>query len=105
MGGENRRGWVTPEAQTFFEQLGVRVRFVREAAGISQQDLATQVGVTRVTITQYESGQQHMGFISLYRIGRALDLDVWTLLPSEWDMGEVPTRYAPPLLGRNGGEK
>jgi transcriptional regulator with XRE-family HTH domain len=95
MGGESRRGWVTQEAQMFFEQLGDRIRFVREAAGMSQQTLATQIGVTRVTYTMYENGKQHMGFISLYRIGRALDLDVWTLLPSEWDMGAVPERYAP----------
>jgi transcriptional regulator with XRE-family HTH domain len=86
---------VTPEAQEFFEQLGDRIRFVREVAGLSQQEMATRIGVTRVTMTMYESGKQHMGFISLYRIGRALDLDVWTLLPSEWDMGVVPARWQP----------
>jgi transcriptional regulator with XRE-family HTH domain len=36
--------------------VGDRIRYARRQLGLSQQDLATRVGVTRSTIIQWESG-------------------------------------------------
>src|SRR5215210_2934734 len=74
-------------------------RRLREEAGITQTDLATAIGVSRVTISRYESGRRRPR-------GKAL-LDYISLLSSlnpsalEWPFGPGPSDS---LTGRSAGQ-
>ena len=49
---------------------------------MSQEDLAAQVGVSRASITQAESGQQKLPLQSLYLIAGVLGVAIADLLPT-----------------------
>lgn len=51
----------------------------REAAGMTQEQLAEKVGVTRQAIGQYETGINRPSVDVAKAIGKELDFD-WTLL-------------------------
>jgi transcriptional regulator with XRE-family HTH domain len=46
------QGWKRP----YLEQVGPRLRELREAAGLSRPELAAQVGMTRSSIRKLEAG-------------------------------------------------
>ena len=39
------------------QDLGARIRAARQAAGLSQEKLAEQLGLTRQAVTKWETGQ------------------------------------------------
>ena len=41
------------------ETLGERIRATRQAAGLSQEKLAEQLGLTRQAVTKWETGVSH----------------------------------------------
>lgn len=58
------------------EHLQNRVRFARRRAGLSQQMLAEQTGVSRQTIISLEKGDYDPSVLLAIRISRALGLRV-----------------------------
>lgn len=61
--------------------LGDRLRKAREVAGLSQQQLATELGVARRTISAYEVGE---------RTPRAVVVRAWAIrcsVPENWLLG------------------
>ena len=64
---------------TIFD-TGERIRDLRMAAGLSQEQLAEQASLNRVTIAKYESGRIEPGAQALSRIADALDVSVDVLL-------------------------
>lgn len=40
--------------------MGAKIRIVREALGLTQDDLATRVGLNRTSVTNIEAGRQRL---------------------------------------------
>ena len=62
------------------ENIGARIRSKRESLGMTQQELAEMVNVTRYTISRYENGETEVGVITLNNIADALSVTVLWLL-------------------------
>jgi len=57
-------------------QIGTRIREVRRARGISQQQLAQQVDISVRTLRAYEKNECVPDVVTLQRIATALDFPV-----------------------------
>ena len=62
------------------KKIGARIRIKRESLGMTQQELADMVNVTRNTISRYENGETEVGVITLNNIADALSVIVLWLL-------------------------
>lgn len=75
--------------------LGARIRSARLAQGLTQDQLARAVGVTRSAVAQWETGRAGQVGGNLARIGRVLGTSAAYLLNGE----ELPGAASPPLRG------
>jgi ribosome-binding protein aMBF1 (putative translation factor) len=57
-------------------ELGEQVRRLREARGMSQQELARRAGTSQPAIARLEAGGVDPRLETLHRLGRALDADL-----------------------------
>ena len=62
------------------QDLGARIRAARQAAGLSQEKLAEQLGLTRQAVTKWETGQSAPSTENLLRLAEVLGVPVSTLL-------------------------
>ena len=70
------------------EKIGARIRIKRESLGMTQQELADMVNVTRNTISRYENGETEIGVIMLKNIADALSVTVlWLLFGFDYENG------------------
>lgn len=67
--------------QEFYVEVGRRIRQARENLGISQQELASQVSLTRTSVTNIEKGRQKFLAHTLVDLASALQVDLMSLLP------------------------
>lgn len=71
-----------PDAtRRLYGRLGERLREIRIASGMTQQQVATVIGTSRPSISNIESGRQHIKIDVLYRLAAALNVDVRDVLP------------------------
>lgn len=70
---EARNQWLT--------ELAVTLRRARELAGLSQLQLAEQVGCDASTICNWEAGRRRPNLATLFDVAVALNLDPGGLLP------------------------
>jgi transcriptional regulator with XRE-family HTH domain len=56
----------------FLERVGFRVRELRQAAGLTQAQLAAKCGLHRTFIGSVERGERNVALLSLRRIAAAL---------------------------------
>ena len=70
---------------------GERIRELRIAAGLSQEELAELSSLNRVTIAKYETGRIEPGAQALSRIADALDVSTDAILGKS-DTPEVSSR-------------
>jgi transcriptional regulator with XRE-family HTH domain len=56
--------------------VGQRIRTFRQAANLSQTELADQIGVTFQQVQKYENGTNRVGTGRLMHIARALDVPI-----------------------------
>lgn len=66
--------------QKILENIGNRIRKERIKCGLSQSQLAYEVGVSLRQIQRIESGQVRFGIIYLHRIADVLNTDCKSLL-------------------------
>ncbi len=52
--------------------MKTRIKYLRQELGISQQDLAKQVGVTRQTINALENGRYNPSLLVAHKITKIL---------------------------------
>jgi DNA-binding XRE family transcriptional regulator len=75
--------------------VGKRVREARDAAGLSQAQLAKRIGVTRPSVANLEAGRQDMNITRIAGILVALGLDLGSLI-KPGDLPELPPPPPPP---------
>ena len=63
--------------------MQVNVREVRRERGLTQEELAREVGVSRQTIVNIEQGRYKPSILLALKIARVLDTDVETLFKLE----------------------
>lgn len=63
--------------------LGERIRAARKAAGISQAELARQIGVAAVTMWKFEVGRLRPGLDRLRSIATRCQVTLDSLMPAE----------------------
>jgi len=62
------------------DAVRINIKSAREAAGISQTELANRIGTTRQQIGKYETGEQDMTVARLFQIAAALGVEPDTLI-------------------------
>ena len=92
----------TPDVVKLYAVIGERVARERTRKGMSQADLAAQIGVSRASVTQAESGQQKLPLQSLYLIAAVLDVSLADLLPTVDEL--APTRGHADIVARVNGD-
>ncbi len=75
-----RRAFVGKVKSDFQMKLGVRVKALREANGMSQEILAKHMGIHRVALTQIESAQRELSAQELSRLSSALGISTDVIL-------------------------
>ena len=63
-----------------------RIKELRKASGITQDDLAAAVGVTRQTIISVESGRYNASILLAYKIARYFDTTIENIFIFEEDL-------------------
>ena len=61
------------------------IRKARKKAGITQDGLASLLGINRATVSKYESGQIEPSLSQLGKIAKALDTTVSEMMGPNWD--------------------
>lgn len=79
--------------------LGTRMRELREAAGISQEQIAKAVGVSRNAVSQWESDRTRPSTSRLARIAHALKVPIENLLAPSTHMRRRIVTAAVTMLG------
>ena len=59
--------------------LGQKIRFYRQIAGMTQKELGTAVGVNESTIRNYELGNRYPDSDTIFEISNALEITPYTL--------------------------
>src|SRR5437667_11064759 len=88
----------TPDVVRLYVVTGERIARFREQKGLSQEALAVQIGLSRGSITQAESGQQRLPLQSLYLIAAVLGVTIADLLPTVDEL--VSTRGQADIVAR-----
>jgi transcriptional regulator with XRE-family HTH domain len=58
------------------KEIGLKIKVLRQQAGLSQEKLAEMVGVTFQQIQKYENGQTTLNILKLQHIAKALKVSV-----------------------------
>ena len=75
---------ISDDDRTFYIALGERITRLRKEQGITQVQLAEQLGVSQQTVTAYESGKRRVPISHLPRLAALLGTSIEELI------GEVP---------------
>lgn len=62
-------------------ELGRKIRFVREGAGLSQEDAAMEADLDRAYYGRIERGQTNVSALNLLKIAKVLKADVGAFFP------------------------
>lgn len=63
------------ESSHIYRRLGARIRQFRKEAGLTQAQLATQIGISRASLANIEAGRQQVLVHHLYAIAEAVDIE------------------------------
>ena len=81
--------------------VGERIREIREAQGLSQDDLADRLGTSRNKVSRHENGENEMGICAFFQYAEALGVDANALAPA-WAQGNIsPLQWRLLLLTQN----
>jgi transcriptional regulator with XRE-family HTH domain len=76
---------VKPEP--IYREIGGMIRALRRRADKAQEALATELGISRATLANIETGRQRILVHQIYHIARALDVKLTDILPPPRDEG------------------
>lgn len=86
------------EKDTFYTQVGERIKDARKRAGLSQEDLAALIGLSRVSVVNIEKGRQSPPIHLVLEISNALNVSPGDFFPP---YAEVKASQVKVLLGGN----
>ena len=72
--------------EQLYREVGHKIKTRREQCGLTQEALASQVSLTRTSITNIEKGRQKLLLHTLIDIANALSVPPVTLLPMDDDL-------------------
>ena len=85
------------EPQDLYSEVGSNIRRYRRGMHRTQQQVAAQIGLSRASLANIESGHQWVRLHHLYAIAEVLDLDSPTVLmpplkpaPQHAELSELP---------------
>jgi DNA-binding XRE family transcriptional regulator len=81
---------------TVQQRVGMRVRAAREAARLTQQELAGMIGLARSSVANLEAGNQDITVSRLAMLAEVLKLDLADLIRE----GDLPPRPHDVAIGR-----
>jgi transcriptional regulator with XRE-family HTH domain len=61
------------------EKLGKRIKQVRKHRNLTLLDLETISGINDSDLSRYEQGKENLEFLTVYKIAKALDVEVHVL--------------------------
>jgi len=73
---------IMADPEAFYREVGQNVRTKREQLGLTQEALASQVALTRTSITNIEKGRQKLLLHTFVDIAHALSVEPALLLPA-----------------------
>jgi transcriptional regulator with XRE-family HTH domain len=76
----------TVKPEPIYKSIGEVIRSLRRRADKAQKALASQLGISRATLANIETGRQRILVHQLYAIAQALDVRLMDLLPSPRDV-------------------
>src|SRR5262245_36423952 len=79
--------------QAIYRAIGLQLRTVRLACGVSQEELAERLGIERVTLSRYESGARTLPLATLVRVAELLRRPIAEFLPTS---GALTPLSSPP---------
>lgn len=87
---------------SIYVEAGRRIRDIRRASGISQERLASAIGLSRTSITNIERGRQKLLLHTVSEIAAILKVPVHDLVPNRSDMkskidAQLPSDTSPKL--------
>lgn len=71
------------ELDSFYEELGARIRAARVSAKKNQEELAIEIGLTRPSIVNMEKGRQRPSIHNLLEIANVLQVQYTQLVPDK----------------------
>src|SRR5882724_11613633 len=80
------------------EELGRRLRQAREATGLTQEEVAGQMGLARPSVVQLEQGKRTVSGLELDRLAHLYGLDLRDFLADEFraeDLVPQDGRFGP----------
>lgn len=80
------------------EQVGARLRAVRQSRGLTLEELASQAGMSASTLSRLESGKRQAGLELLLPLTRRLGIRLDDLVPEE----QADPRVRRPVIRRDG---
>lgn len=60
--------------------IGKKITAAREAAGLSQKDIADRIGSAQCLISEYERGERSMSVVRLLEIAKVLGVEATELV-------------------------
>ena len=82
---------LNPRQDELYRVLGRRIRRIREDGGITQDDLASAVGLSRTSITNLELGRQKPPLHVLFFMAEKLDAELKELIPLRQELAGPST--------------
>ncbi|MBQ5439545.1 MAG: helix-turn-helix domain-containing protein, partial [Clostridia bacterium] len=70
-------------------ETGEKIRALRESSGMSQEQLAELVGVSKNSIHRYENGNVEMKMIIMFKIAFALEVSPYELAPAHYRVRNI----------------
>lgn len=77
-----RTGWSAMSNMVSSKEIGLKIKQLRQQAGLSQERLAELVGVTFQQIQKYESGHTTLNIVKLQQIANSLKVSASDILSS-----------------------
>jgi transcriptional regulator with XRE-family HTH domain len=71
------------ESLVILERFSERLRRLRLAKGLTQEEMAARAGFSRSYYTQVESGKRNVALLNLYRLAQSLEISLKDLLDIE----------------------
>lgn len=90
----------SPAPSSLPHRVGARIRALRMAAGLTQEDLALRMAIAVPNVHRIESGGQNLTLHTLARLAVALDVDVLEFFQDHADASESAPARKPPLRRR-----